>query len=545
MALSVWMLTFEATPFVKVGGLAEVPTNLSIALSNKGAKPVVILPAHTPSINRDSETVEAPYNGRKYLFEKTTFKGVTFLRVHGGVLDDPRVYAGEVLDRKVVELSMAFSYLLLNKEELGLEEPDVLHFHDWHSVLPLLIAKKYRGHERKPALVYHVHLLVRKRIELQMLEEVGLRRDWVHMAYINGRYTTASLQEIHELAGGIAEKIGLAEADRLVTVSRSYLEEDLKSALGDDVLARGAYVYNGTDWTHESLYREVLSVHGEKLSKLSTTHVDRLSLRKYLLLHAIGDLPQGEPQLQDDRMREYIVDRVGPPFREDLRVEPFRFDGPLLITTGRVSRQKGFDLLAEAVEHLLQDLGEARVLFLVLPVWGGESYIDMLIDLSREYPANVRVVFGVAPSIYKLAHISADVFAAPSRWEPFGIMAIEAMAAGCPVVAAKVGGLKETVLDIREHGIRGTGLHVKPGDPHDLADALRDMLAFMEASNKGQLDRYAGKIAERRLVNLLETYVDAGEIIRKNAVDRVESLFTWDKSAEKLIDIYKAILPAG
>ena len=60
-----------------------------------------------------------------------------------------------------------------------------------------------------------------------------------------------------------------------------------------------------------------------------------------------------------------------------------------------------------------------------------------------------------------------DVFAFPSRWEPFGLAALEAMSLGLPVVASRVGGLPEFITDERE------GLLVPPGDPVALAAALR------------------------------------------------------------------------
>ncbi|MGB9709750.1 glycosyltransferase [Infirmifilum uzonense] len=542
MALkSVWMVTFEAIPFAKVGGLAEVPTNLLVPLSKKGIFSAIIMPSHSPVIDPRAEIVERLIEGKKYVFEKTMYKGIHFLRVHSDFLDDSRVYSEDVLLNKVVDLAKALPYILTWASDLGLVEPDILHFHDWHSVVPLLKAKEKRGEDEKPYLVYHVHLLVRRKLDWATIEAAGLRRDWVHKAYLNGKTLHVTLREVFDSVEGFAEKLGLAESDQLITVSKSYLEEDLLGFLGRDVTRRGLVVYNGTDWQYETLIQEVLSIHRDKIEKTVGNTSNRSSLRKYLLLHALGQLPKGEPKIPDEKIKEYILERVAPPFREELKLDPFPFDGPLAITTGRLSRQKGFDTMAEAIEILLREFGEARIIFLVLPVWGGEKYVDVLIELSREYPYNVRVIFGIAPSVYKLSHLAADIFVAPSRWEPFGIMAIEALAAGCPVVGSKVGGLKETVLDIHEHGIKGTGLLVPPDNPYELADAMRNMLAFMEASNQGSLERYHRKIGDEKLLSILEEYLDAGEIIRKNAIDRVSSTFTWEKAADMLLEAYSRL----
>jgi glycosyltransferase involved in cell wall biosynthesis len=66
---------------------------------------------------------------------------------------------------------------------------------------------------------------------------------------------------------------------------------------------------------------------------------------------------------------------------------------------------------------------------------------------------------------------SADVVACVPWYEPFGLVALEAMACGVPVVAAAVGGLVDTVID----GV--TGLHVPPRDVDVLATTLRELLA--------------------------------------------------------------------
>jgi glycosyltransferase involved in cell wall biosynthesis len=71
------------------------------------------------------------------------------------------------------------------------------------------------------------------------------------------------------------------------------------------------------------------------------------------------------------------------------------------------------------------------------------------------------------PGIFR----SADAVVCTPWYEPFGIVPLEAMACGVPVVAAAVGGLRDTVVDGR------TGLHVPPRDPESTAAALARLLA--------------------------------------------------------------------
>jgi glycosyltransferase involved in cell wall biosynthesis len=71
------------------------------------------------------------------------------------------------------------------------------------------------------------------------------------------------------------------------------------------------------------------------------------------------------------------------------------------------------------------------------------------------------------PALYRSAHAVVCV----PWYEPFGIVPLEAMACGVPVVASAVGGLVDTVV----HG--ATGLHVPPRSPERVAEAVRELLA--------------------------------------------------------------------
>jgi starch synthase len=97
------------------------------------------------------------------------------------------------------------------------------------------------------------------------------------------------------------------------------------------------------------------------------------------------------------------------------------------------------------------------------------------------------------------------VFLCPSVYEPFGLINLEAMACGTPVVASRVGGIPEVVVDGE------TGFLVPPGDPRALAAAVREVLADPERAAR------------------------LGHAGRRRVVDK----FSWERIAERTLDVYR------
>ncbi|MEM1827682.1 MAG: glycosyltransferase, partial [Desulfurococcaceae archaeon] len=157
----------------------------------------------------------------------------------------------------------------------------------------------------------------------------------------------------------------------------------------------------------------------------------------------------------------------------------------------------------------------------------------------------LRVIPGYTSALYKLAYLASDVFIAPSRFEPFGIVALEAMASGTPVVASRAGGLAEVVVDIRESGVNGTGVLIAPNSASELAFALSDMALFMESSHykprTQQWWRVVEGISDDFLRNLVLKNPSAPLEVRASCLRRA-SEFTWEKTASAMIKVYdKAI----
>jgi glycosyltransferase involved in cell wall biosynthesis len=157
--------------------------------------------------------------------------------------------------------------------------------------------------------------------------------------------------------------------------------------------------------------------------------------------------------------------------RDDAFLARFGLDGrqqQIVLFVGRVSRDKGIDLLIAAAQTVVRATPEARFL-IVGPDWGDRA------EFEREVAAaGLREVFvfteALSDADLRLAYRSADLMAFPSRYEAFGIVMIEAMAAGLPVVATNASAIPCVV----DHG--ETGLLFAAEDARDLAAHLVTLL---------------------------------------------------------------------
>jgi phenylacetate-CoA ligase len=147
---------------------------------------------------------------------------------------------------------------------------------------------------------------------------------------------------------------------------------------------------------------------------------------------------------------------------------PYRHERPYVLAAGRFTRQKGFDVLLDAVARVeAVRLGQVDLL-----VAGDGPEENALEARARSLGIEAGVRFLGARDAAQMAslHRGAAVVAVPSRWEGLPLVCLEAMASGRPVVASAVDGIPDAVLD------GATGLLVPPDDPAALARALDALL---------------------------------------------------------------------
>jgi len=165
-----------------------------------------------------------------------------------------------------------------------------------------------------------------------------------------------------------------------------------------------------------------------------------------------------------------------------------------MLFVGRLDVQKGFDTLLDAVAPL-EDRISVRVIGKAV---AGPATLPRPRTPQVEY-LGWRSLSEVATEI-----AAADVVVVPSRWEGFGLVALEAMRGSCAVVASDVGGLREIVVD----GV--TGYLVPPDSPERLMRALslHDRATWQAMGRAGRL-RYETRFTARRMnAELAALYAD-------------------------------------
>lgn len=150
--------------------------------------------------------------------------------------------------------------------------------------------------------------------------------------------------------------------------------------------------------------------------------------------------------------------------------------GPEVLFVGRFERRKGIDVLFEAIPAVLERLPQARFRLVgdaSLPGPDGRSWQEAFFATAPGAACAGRVqVDGMLDELaLQSAYAAADLFVAPSRFESFGLVFVEAMRAGKPVIGCNAGGMPEVI----EHGVNG--LLVPPGDAAALAEAIVALLS--------------------------------------------------------------------
>lgn len=431
----------EGLPFSKTGGLADVLEALPKGLVAQGHDVAVVLPryrtTHFKNIVIKSLTIPM---GTALRFPAIADGGRL-----GGVqyffVDDPEYFDRDQLygvgGRDYPDNAERFAEFARAAIELAkqLWLPDVIHCHDWQSALvPVLLQTAYAADPQLSAIpvVFTIHNMgYHGLFPRDVLARIGL---------------PASLFRIDalEFFGHINYlKGGLIFSDYLTTVSRKYAQEIQTTEYGhglDGVMRTRAEhlvgILNGVDYS------------------IWNPEVDRLIAARY----SAKDL-SGKQVCKRDLLAEFQLPE------ENL-------ERPLIGIVSRFADQKGFDLMAQVTDVLMQP-----ELAIVALGAGEAKYERMFRELSQQFPERLAVKVAYDNTLAHKIEAGADIFLMPSRYEPCGLNQIYSLRYGTVPVVRATGGLDDTIEPFDPATGRGTGFKFSEYTGPALLAALQEALA--------------------------------------------------------------------
>jgi glycosyltransferase involved in cell wall biosynthesis len=177
----------------------------------------------------------------------------------------------------------------------------------------------------------------------------------------------------------------------------------------------------------------------------------------------------------------------------------------LVLCVGRLVPQKGIEYFIRAIPQIARQHPEAKYVIV------GEGWSRDLLEAEARASGHAdKIQFTGFASDKEVINLmtSADVLVVPSIYEPFGIVALEGMATGVPVVASQVGGLAE-VIDHEK-----TGIFVYPRSPDSIAWGIGKVLSDP----------------------------DHAKCLTKNAKEKLHKAYSWEAVAMKTVEVYKKVV---
>lgn len=318
--------------------------------------------------------------------------------------------------------------------------PDVIHAHDWHTGYFMDLARRhprYNALLAKTTIVYTVH-----NFSLQGNYDFRYcrREDYDYGRDLPVALSDPDLQKQNPL------KRGVLFADAINTVSPTHAVEVLTSEYAEgleDVLieSKGKLtgILNGLDT--------------DKFNPATDT-----SIKKQFSVHSFVHARQ-------DNKKE---------LQKLFGLEP-NTNRPLLSLSGRMVKQKGLDLLLEALPHLLTERPDVQMIFLGS---GEERYRLELTVLQKSFPEQIGLHLRPDFRMPKKIFAGADMTLIPSIFEPGGIVALEALRYGCVPIVRRTGGLNDIVTDFNQSTKTGNGFSFKNKDAWSLFGTIMQALTI-------------------------------------------------------------------
>jgi starch synthase len=426
--MRILFVTPECAPFAKAGGLGDVSAALPVALRALGMEVDVLIPAYSDAMLAGGEAGRFSELGLDCVLRKKD----GFL-----LLDCPALYRREgtpYQDPGGADWpDNPLRFGLLSKVAARLAPGyDVLHCNDW----PTGLAPVYF----KGSTLFTVHnLAFQGNFEPSWLDRLGLAPALLSMEQL----------EFHGRMSFL--KGGLVNARALTTVSPTYAREIRSAEMGcglDGVMRARSDVLTGI------------------LNGIDTDAWNP------------GCDPHLVQRYDESTVAKKVENKKALQRRLNLDIDP---EVPLIGFVGRLTEQKGADLLASAVAELIALPAQLAVLG-----QGDRGLEGALVAAAARHPGRAAVSIGFDESLAHLIEGGADFFLMPSRFEPCGLNQMYSQRYGTPPVARATGGLADTIGDGE------TGFLFERPEPASLVAAARRAAAAWREPHRWRAIQRAG-----------------------------------------------------
>ncbi|MBK9165416.1 MAG: glycogen synthase [Acidobacteria bacterium] len=415
--MRVAVISAEAVPYSKTGGLGDVAGALPKALKAVGVDSVLITPCYWQTKGEHLwktaiDDLFVDWRGGTYhakAFYSEANGSPTFL------IDAPSLFHRDSIYgyREDHERFAFFNHAALTLLKRIGPPPDIIHLNDWHcgfGAVELASLRRRDEYWRRTRTVFSIHnMAYQGGFGSEDLWKFGFGSEFARNAFASNGHASAM-------------KAGLETSDMLSTVSRRYAHEIQTPEFG-----------YGLDWlTRQRAGRLVGITNGVDFDVWNPATDPELPAN-----YDINDM-SGKAEC-----KRQLLDRFGLP--QDL-------ERPVIAIVTRLTGQKGIELIQQAAGDIL-----ATGAFFIALGSGEKQYENFLQRLRDVAPRQVGVYVGYSEPLAHQIEAGADIFLMPSRFEPCGLNQMYSLRYGTIPVVRAVGGLDDTVENFDAVTGRGNG----------------------------------------------------------------------------------------